>query len=106
MLTKEWGGPSVGITGASGAPALNERLDMRDDDVIVIVGGGLAGARAAEGARAAGFDGRLVLIGAEDALPYIRPPLSKDFLAGAAQRGQFDVHPVEWYRDERVDLRL
>lgn len=79
---------------------------MRDDDVIVIVGGGLAGARAAEGARAAGFDGRVVLIGAEDALPYIRPPLSKEFLVGTSQRGEFDVHPAEWYRDERVELQL
>lgn len=79
---------------------------MRDDETIVIVGGGLAGARAAEGAREAGFDGRLVIIGAEAALPYIRPPLSKEFLVGEKQGGEFDVHPAEWYRAERVELQL
>jgi 3-phenylpropionate/trans-cinnamate dioxygenase ferredoxin reductase subunit len=76
------------------------------DDVIVIVGGGLAGARAAEGAREGGFDGRLVLIGAEKALPYIRPPLSKEFLVGKSELGTFDVHPNEWYADQRVELLL
>lgn len=76
------------------------------DDVIVIVGGGLAGARAAEGAREGGFDGRLVLIGAETALPYIRPPLSKEFLVGKSELGTFDVHPAEWYVDQRVELLL
>jgi 3-phenylpropionate/trans-cinnamate dioxygenase ferredoxin reductase subunit len=76
------------------------------EDVIVIVGGGLAGARAAEGAREGGFDGRLVLIGTEKALPYIRPPLSKEFLVGKSELGTFDVHPAEWYAEQRVELRL
>ncbi|MDV6230601.1 FAD-dependent oxidoreductase [Rhodococcus cercidiphylli] len=49
---------------------------------IVIVGASLAGLRAAETARAAGYDGTLVLVGAETHLPYDRPPLSKAFLAG------------------------
>jgi 3-phenylpropionate/trans-cinnamate dioxygenase ferredoxin reductase subunit len=45
---------------------------------FVIVGAGLAGAKAAEALRHEGFDGRLVLIGAEPERPYERPPLSKD----------------------------
>ena len=49
---------------------------------IVVIGGGLAGAKAAEGARAAGFDGLIRLIGDEAHSPYERPPLSKGFLAG------------------------
>ena len=57
---------------------------------IVVIGGGLAGAKAAEGARAAGFDGLIRLIGDEAHSPYERPPLSKALLtfrggsAGAA----------------------
>ena len=51
------------------------------DKTFVIVGGGLAGAKAAEELRTAGFDGRVVLIGAEPELPYERPPLSKSYRA-------------------------
>jgi 3-phenylpropionate/trans-cinnamate dioxygenase ferredoxin reductase subunit len=47
-------------------------------DSFVIVGGGLAGARAAEGLREHGFEGPVTVIGAEEYLPYERPPLSKD----------------------------
>jgi NADPH-dependent 2,4-dienoyl-CoA reductase/sulfur reductase-like enzyme len=49
---------------------------------LVIVGASLAGLRAAESARASGYDGPLVLVGAEPHLPYDRPPLSKSFLVG------------------------
>ncbi|MFC4827211.1 NAD(P)/FAD-dependent oxidoreductase [Agromyces aurantiacus] len=73
---------------------------------LVIVGGGLAGARAAEGARAAGYEGPLVIVGAETAVPYIRPPLSKGFLAGTEDRDAIDVHPRAWYGEHRVQLRL
>lgn len=50
---------------------------------LVIVGASLAGLRAAQAARAAGFDGELVVVGDEAHLPYTRPPLSKELLAGA-----------------------
>lgn len=79
---------------------------MPQQDPIVIVGGGLAGARAAEGARDAGYDGPLVVVSGEAALPYIRPPLSKDFLAGDADRDSIDVHPAAWYEEHRVDVLL
>jgi 3-phenylpropionate/trans-cinnamate dioxygenase ferredoxin reductase subunit len=49
---------------------------------IVIVGAGLAGAKAAEALRDEGFDGRIVLLGAEAQAPYERPPLSKGYLRG------------------------
>jgi len=52
---------------------------------IAIVGMSLAGLRAAETLRREGFDGRIVAIGAEPHLPYDRPPLSKEFLAGKAE---------------------
>src|SRR5437016_200843 len=49
---------------------------------LVVVGAALAGLRAAQAARAAGFDGELVVVGDEERPPYTRPPLSKELLAG------------------------
>jgi 3-phenylpropionate/trans-cinnamate dioxygenase ferredoxin reductase component len=78
---------------------------MDADTSYVIVGASLAGAKAAETLRAEGFTGPIVLIGAEDELPYERPPLSKDYLQGKAERDTIYVHPRQWYADNRVDLR-
>jgi 3-phenylpropionate/trans-cinnamate dioxygenase ferredoxin reductase component len=72
----------------------------------VIVGASLAGAKAAETLRAEGFGGPLILIGAEHDLPYERPPLSKGYLLGKAERDAIYVHPRHWYADNEVDLRL
>ncbi|MER5998733.1 FAD-dependent oxidoreductase [Nonomuraea angiospora] len=72
----------------------------------VIVGAGLAGAKAAETLREEGFDGEIVLIGAENERPYERPPLSKDYLQGKSERESIFVHGPEWYADNAVDLRL
>ncbi|MEV1131587.1 FAD-dependent oxidoreductase [Agromyces sp. NPDC049794] len=77
---------------------------MSEQESIVIIGGGLAGARAAEGAREAGYGGPLVIVSAEQALPYTRPPLSKEFLVGGAERDSIDVHPAAWYEEQRVVL--
>jgi 3-phenylpropionate/trans-cinnamate dioxygenase ferredoxin reductase component len=74
------------------------------ETTFAIVGGGLAGAKAAETLRSEGFDGRLVLIAAEDELPYERPPLSKDLLRGEAERDSTHVHPAEFYEDNNVEL--
>ncbi|MFI6734707.1 NAD(P)/FAD-dependent oxidoreductase [Nonomuraea sp. NPDC050451] len=72
----------------------------------VIVGAGLAGAKAAETLREEGFDGEIVLIGAESERPYERPPLSKEYLQGKSERETIFVHGPEWYADNAVDLRL
>jgi 3-phenylpropionate/trans-cinnamate dioxygenase ferredoxin reductase subunit len=72
---------------------------------FVIVGGGLAGAKAAETLRAEGFTGEVVLFGDEFELPYERPPLSKDYLLGKKPRESAYVHPAEWYAENSVDLR-
>jgi 3-phenylpropionate/trans-cinnamate dioxygenase ferredoxin reductase subunit len=72
----------------------------------VIVGASLAGAKAAETLREEGFGGPIVLIGDEDERPYERPPLSKDYLLGKAERETVYVHPPTWYADHGVDLRL
>jgi 3-phenylpropionate/trans-cinnamate dioxygenase ferredoxin reductase component len=79
---------------------------MAADTTYVIVGASLAGAKAAETLRAEGFDGRLVMIGAESERPYERPPLSKDYLLGKAERDTIYVHPARWYAEHEVDLRL
>ena len=79
---------------------------MSSDGNYVIAGGGLGGAKAAQAMREAGFEGPLVLIGAETELPYERPPLSKDYLQGKAERDSIFVHPRDWYSDNNVDLRL
>ncbi len=73
---------------------------------FVIVGASLAGAKAAEELRERGFDGRVVLIGTEDELPYERPPLSKDYLRGESERDATQVHDAAFYRDQEIDLRL
>jgi NADPH-dependent 2,4-dienoyl-CoA reductase/sulfur reductase-like enzyme len=72
---------------------------------FVIVGGGLAGAKAAETLRGEGFDGSVVLFGREHDLPYERPPLSKGYLLGKATRDSAYVHPASWYSENNVDLR-
>ena len=78
---------------------------MTDSKTFVIIGGGLGGAKAAEALRDKGFDGKLILLADEEYLPYERPPLSKDFLAGKKSLGDFTVHDSEWYRKNKIELR-
>ena len=70
------------------------------------MGASLAGAKAAEGLREQGYDGPVVLIGEETDRPYERPPLSKDYLLGKADRETMFVHPLAWYAEHDIDLRL
>jgi 3-phenylpropionate/trans-cinnamate dioxygenase ferredoxin reductase component len=79
---------------------------MTPTSTFVIIGGGLAGAKAAEALRANDFDGPIVLIAEEQHLPYERPPLSKEFLAGKKSLDDFTVHDSAWYADSNIDLRL
>ncbi|NBE52984.1 NAD(P)/FAD-dependent oxidoreductase [Streptomyces boluensis] len=67
---------------------------------VTVVGASLAGLSAARALRAEGFDGRLVVIGAEQHLPYDRPPLSKEFLTGKADESQLALSDDE----ERAEL--
>lgn len=72
---------------------------------FAVVGASLAGLRAAEELRRLGFDGRVVMIGAESHLPYDRPPLSKDLLAGETQPDQIALRRQP-YDDLALDWRL
>ncbi|MET7856571.1 FAD-dependent oxidoreductase [Streptomyces sp. NPDC005318] len=73
---------------------------------FVIVGGGLAGAKAAETLRSEGFSGRVILVGDERDHPYERPPLSKGYLAGKEARDSVFVHETAWYAGADVELHL
>ena len=66
---------------------------MNADPAHVIVGASLAAAQAAKTLRQEGFDGPLVLIGEESERPHERPPLSKGYLLGKADRETIYVHP-------------
>src|ERR1700735_5698119 len=79
---------------------------MTTETTHLIVGASLAGAKAAETLRAEGFDGPLIMIGQESERPYERPPLSKEYLLGKAERDTIYVHPPQWYTEHDVDLRL
>jgi 3-phenylpropionate/trans-cinnamate dioxygenase ferredoxin reductase subunit len=76
---------------------------MPADKTFIIVGAGLAGAKAAEALRHEGFEGRLVLIGEEPDRPYERPPLSKDYLRKETKDKPY-VHPESYYEDQGIEL--
>jgi 3-phenylpropionate/trans-cinnamate dioxygenase ferredoxin reductase subunit len=73
---------------------------------VVVVGANLAGGTAAAVLRDQGFDGRLVLIGAEDLPPYERPPLSKEFLRGEQDLEAGFVRPPGWWEEHGIEMRL
>jgi NADPH-dependent 2,4-dienoyl-CoA reductase/sulfur reductase-like enzyme len=79
---------------------------MSTPNHVVVIGGGLAGAKSVEALREQGFTGGITLLAAEGHLPYERPPLSKGYLAGEASFDEAAVHPHDWYREQEVDLRL
>lgn len=77
---------------------------MATKEDFIIVGGGLAGVSAAEELRAQGFGGSIRLIAAEPHPPYIRPPLSKGFLAGKEGLDAVYAHPEECYAENDIEL--
>ena len=81
-------------------------MRLPDRSTYVIVGANLAGGRAAEALRNNGFDGRLVLIGAEPDPPYERPPLSKEYLRGEQERDKLFIAPPSFYEENDIELRL
>jgi NADPH-dependent 2,4-dienoyl-CoA reductase/sulfur reductase-like enzyme len=80
-------------------------VEDMDVETFVLVGGGLAGAKAAETLRSEGFADRVVLVTAEPEQPYERPPLSKGYLLGSADRENVRVHEPGWYEAHDVELR-
>jgi len=74
------------------------------NDTMVIVGAGQAGGRAALGLRGAGHRGPIVLIGAEAAAPYERPPLSKGYLAGDDDEARFTLADPAKLEEAGIDF--
>ena len=79
---------------------------MPDRSTFVIVGANMAGGRAAEALRKEGFDGRLVLIGADPEPPYERPPLSKEYLRGEMPKERLFISKGDTYQEREIELRL
>jgi 3-phenylpropionate/trans-cinnamate dioxygenase ferredoxin reductase subunit len=74
------------------------------EQTFIIVGASLAGAKAAEELRKQGFDGRVLLLGAEPERPYERPPLTKDYLRGESPREKAYVHEEDFYAQQQIEL--
>ena len=72
---------------------------------VLIVGGGHGGAQTALALRQRGFEGRIVMIAREAWLPYERPPLSKDYLAGTRAFEKMLIRPEKYWADRSVDIR-
>jgi len=80
-----------------------ERKPKSSPTGVVIIGTGAAGGAAAEMLRREGYDGPVTLIGADESLPYDRPNLSKDYLAGNAPEEWIPLRPPEFYREQKID---
>jgi 3-phenylpropionate/trans-cinnamate dioxygenase ferredoxin reductase component len=78
---------------------------MASEEVFVILGAGLCGAKAAETLREEGFDGRVLLVGDETVRPYERPPLSKTYLRRESTFDDAAVHDAEFYDAHGIELR-
>jgi 3-phenylpropionate/trans-cinnamate dioxygenase ferredoxin reductase component len=78
---------------------------MEMSPTFAIVGAGMAGGKAVETLREEGFDGRVVLLGAEPERPYERPPLSKGYLRGEDERAAVYLQEEGWYAEHDVELR-
>ena len=84
--------------------SLTGRENEMSEQTFIIVGASLTGAKAAEELRERGFDGRVLLIGAEPERPYERPPLTKDYLRGESPRAKAYVHEEGFYAQHQIEL--
>ena len=83
-----------------------DKAQLGATSTVAIIGGGQAGGEAATLLRQNGFEGRIVLIGEEDYLPYMRPPLSKAYLAREITKDALIYKAVIAYEKARVEMRL
>src|SRR4051812_49665328 len=71
---------------------------------FLLIGGGMASAHCAAELRKRGAEGEILLVGREPEVPYERPPLSKEYMRGEAERSDAHVHPPSWYEENGVEL--
>ena len=88
------------------APPHPPKLELRGPGSIVIVGSGAAGNCAAETLRTEGYTGSIVMVSADPSVPYDRPNLSKDYLAGSAPEEWIPLRSEKFYREHGIELRL
>ena len=100
-------GSRVRVQGRSEAePSPRRAPGAGDPQSIVVVGGGAAGACAVETLRAEGYGGRITLLSADASVPYDRPNLSKDYLAGNAPEAWIPLRSEDFYAELGVELHL
>jgi 3-phenylpropionate/trans-cinnamate dioxygenase ferredoxin reductase subunit len=86
--------------------AINNKRRMSEMNQIVVIGAGQAGASLVAKLRKSGFEGEMVLIGAEPVIPYQRPPLSKAYLLGDMALERLFLRPEQFYADQNITLKL
>jgi len=96
---------NVSVTGKA-TPAPRPKPSGQGPGRIVIVGAGAAGNAAAEMLRREGYSGPVLLIGADSSVPYDRPNLSKDYLAGNAPEEWIPLRSREFYANHQIELML
>ncbi len=72
---------------------------------VLLIGGGIACASAAEELREQGYEGSILIVTREMDAPYRRPPLTKGYLQGREDRPATLLHPEEWYDDHDIEVR-
>lgn len=92
------------IASADGATPVRDRNVANDPQSIVIVGAGAAGNAAAEMLRREGYRGKITMIGRDGSVPYDRPNLSKDYLAGNAPEEWIPLRSTDFYEEHSIDL--
>jgi len=75
-------------------------------ETVVILGGGAAGNAAAETLRREGYTGRIAMLSADESIPYDRPNLSKDYLAGNAAEEWIPLRSADFYQKHGIELKL
>jgi NADPH-dependent 2,4-dienoyl-CoA reductase/sulfur reductase-like enzyme/nitrite reductase/ring-hydroxylating ferredoxin subunit len=95
----------VFVTGKT-EPPRTARKPASSPSSVVVVGGGAAGAGAVEALRADGYAGPVTLVGRDPSVPYDRPNISKDYLAGEAPEEWIPLRDRDFYASQSIDLRL